>query len=298
VGPGNYLCNGEFPLGEGTKAAMALPSGRLMEGNLEGAQPVSHEDIAETVVRSWYTYPNGDEALTRPVEGVTDPDFTATLPIEALDAAGKYTWAKAPRYNGLPMETGPLARILVGAANGQAEIRQSLGRMLEKTGLGLDELTGVLGRMVARAAEAEVLTRRLQGWIVELRTNLATGDVSVANVESWDPASWPQEFGGWSAGEGPRGSVNHWVHVKDRYVDDYQVVDGSTWNASPRDVLDFTGPLEFALVGTPVADAAQPVELLRVVHSLAPCAACAAHVHDPHAGGGLTVRVHAPEAAR
>jgi Ni,Fe-hydrogenase I large subunit len=86
--------------------------------------------------------------------------------------------------------------------------------------------------------------------------------------------------------------------VKNRFVDGYQVVDGSTWNASPRDALGMAGPLEAALVGTPVADSAKPLEILRVVHSIAPCAACAAHVHDPRAGGDITVRVVVPEAVR
>jgi hydrogenase large subunit len=298
AGPGNYLCNGEFPEDQTARPVMLFPAGRLIEGNLEGSQPVSHDDIAETVVHSWYTYPNGDDALTRPVEGVTDPEFTATLPLEELDGAGKYTWSKAPRYNGLPMETGPLARILVGAANGQSTVRLALARLLEQTGLPPEGMTGVLGRMTARAIESELLVRKLDTWVWALRSSLATGDVSVANVEMWDPASWPDEFEGWSAGEGPRGSVNHWVHVKNRYVDAYQVVDGSTWNASPRDVLNMAGPLETALVGTPIADAAQPLEILRVVHSIAPCAACAAHVHDPRAGGQIGIRAHTPEAVR
>lgn len=298
AGPGSYLCNGEYPEDQGARSAMLFPAGRLMEGNLEGSQPVSDEDIVEAVAHAWYADPEGDEALTRPIEAVTDPQFSASLPLEQLDGAGEYTWAKAPRYNGLPMETGPLARVLVAAANGQSSIRISLGRLMELTGLGPEGITGVLGRMVARAVESEVLSRELDGWVWELRSSLSTGDVSVANVERWDPASWPEEFSGWSAGEGPRGSVNHWVRVKHRYVDGYAIVDGSTWNASPRDAINMAGPLEAALVGTPVADAGRPLEILRVVHSFAPCAACAAHVHDPSASGDCTVRVNVPEAAR
>jgi Ni,Fe-hydrogenase I large subunit len=302
AGPGNYLCNGEFPQDQGPKAVMFLPAGRLVDGNLEGSQPVNHDSIAETVAHAWYTYPNGDEALRITSEGVTDPAFTATLPLKELDVTGKYTWTKAPRYDGVPMETGPLARVLVGAANGQSEIRLALARILEQTAMGPEALPGVLGRMMARAVEAQVLSRQLDGWVWELRSSLATGDVSVANIERWEPDTWPSEFAGWSGGEGPRGSVNHYVHVSNGWVDDYQVVDGSTWNASPRDILGTAGPLEAALVGTPVADPAQPMEILRVVHSIAPCAACAAHVHDPQGGGEVTVhahaRAHAPEAVR
>jgi Ni,Fe-hydrogenase I large subunit len=298
AGPGGYLCNGEFPEDDSARPAMVFPAGRLADGNLEGAQPVSQEDITEAVAHAWYTDPEGGETLVPPAESVTDPVFTASLPLQQLDGAGKYTWVKAPRYNGWPMETGALARVLVGAASGQRAIRATLARHMEQTGLGPEGMTGVLGRMVARAVEAQVLSLRLDGWVRGLRSSLATGDVSVASVELWDPATWPDEFAGWSAGEGPRGSVNHWVHVKNRYVDGYQVVDGSTWNASPRDGLNMAGPLEAALVGTPVADAARPLEILRVVHSMAPCAACAAHVHDPRAGGDVAVRVLVPEAVR
>jgi Ni,Fe-hydrogenase I large subunit len=81
-------------------------------------------------------------------------------------------------------------------------------------------------------------------------------------------------------------------------IDRYQVVDGSTWNASPRDALGGSGPIEAALVGTPVSDPARPLEIQRVVHSFAPCAACAAHLFDPRAAGPLEIRVRAGRGTR
>jgi Ni,Fe-hydrogenase I large subunit len=77
--------------------------------------------------------------------------------------------------------------------------------------------------------------------------------------------------------ETPRGALGHWVKIEDRRVDHYQVVDASTWNGSPRDGTGRRGPLEEALIGTPVADPARPLEILRTVHSFDPCAACAVH---------------------
>ena len=159
-------------------------------------------------------------------------------------------------------------------------------------------MTGALGRMIARSVEAEVIARKLDAWLWELKSNLATGDVTVANIELWDPASWPDEAEGWSLGEGPRGSVGHWLRIKNAIVDHYQVVDGSTWNASPRDALGLPGPIEAALVGLEVADPAQPVELLRVIHSFAPCAACAAHVFEPRAAGWRPAGAQHPEGTR
>ena len=103
---------------------------------------------------------------------------------------------------------------------------------------------------------------------------------------------------GWSLGEGPRGAVGHWLRIRDKVVDHYQVVDGSTWNTSPRDALGLPGPMEAALAGVAVADPARPVELLRVIHSFAPCAACAAHVLQPAGAGPIGRHQHAPEGTR
>jgi Ni,Fe-hydrogenase I large subunit len=298
TGPGNYLAYGEFPLDDGADGPSLLPGGRLMDGNLQRAEPVSEASVGETVVHAWYTYGNGDEALKRPFEGETVPEWTGEIPLAQLSDGAKYTWIKAARYDGQVMETGALARVLVAAANGQSEVRSALGRILESAGTAPAAMTGALGRMLARSVEAEVLARKLDAWLWELKSSLATGDVTVANIELWDPASWPDEAEGWSLGEGPRGSVGHWLRIKDRIVDSYQVVDGSTWNASPRDALGLPGPIEAALVGLEVADPAQPVELLRVVHSFAPCAACAAHVFEPRDAGRRPAGVQHPECNR
>ncbi len=205
-----------------------------------------------------------------------------SLPLTSLDGGGGYSWLKAPRYDGLAMETGPLARVLVGSLDGRSEIAGALGRLLTDLGVGPEVLPSVLGRIIARAVEAQVMTTAADGWLSELRENLATGDIAVADITRWDPESWPAEAASSSLGEGPRGAVGHWVTIRDGTVSAYQVVDGSTWNASPRDGTGIRGPLETALVDVPVADPAQPLEVLRVVHSFNPCEACAAHVLGTH----------------
>jgi [NiFe] hydrogenase large subunit/hydrogenase large subunit len=297
-GPGSYLANGEFPLDDGADSTQLLPGGRLMDGNLQRAEPVSEAGVGETVVHAWYTYNNGDEALKRPFEGETVPNWTGEIPLAQLSDGAKYTWIKAARYEGRVMETGALSRVLVAAANGQSEVRSTLGRHLTAAKVAPASMTGALGRMIARCVEAEVIARKLDAWLWELKSNLATGDVTVANIELWDPASWPDEAEGWSLGEGPRGAVGHWLRIKNAIVDHYQVVDGSTWNASPRDALGLPGPIEAALVGLEVADPAQPVELLRVIHSFAPCAACAAHVFEPPAARSRPAGAQQPERIR
>jgi hydrogenase large subunit len=298
AGPGSYLAFGDYPLDDALTPALYLPSGRLMQGNLEAAQPVVEAGVAESVVHAWYTDVAGDITLQRPADGQTSPQFTGSIPLETLDGSGKYTWIKGARYDGIAVEAGPLARLLVGAANGQEDIRRAVAKMLDETGLDAAAMPSVIGRMLARTVEAQLIGGKLHDWVTELRASLATGDVAVANIERWDPASWPSEAEGWSLGEGPRGAVGHWVGIRDGQVSRYQIVDGSTFNVSPRDALGLRGTLEFALRGLTVADPAKPLEILRVLHSIAPCAACAAHVHHPRPGGEPTIRIHAAEAIR
>ena len=297
-GVSSYLSFGEFPQDEAKSAQLFFPNGRLMEGKLEASQPAEEGDVAESLKHAWYAEPDGADGLVRPVSATLEPTYTGSVPLTALDGAGKYSWTKAARYDGLPIEAGPLARALVGVANGQNEITLALSTVVNELGVGVDGLRSTLGRHLSRAVEAEVVSRSLDSWIWELRSNLATGDVAVATNELWDPATWPSEAEGWSLGEGPRGAVAHWVAIKDGRIARYQVVDGSTWNTSPRDGLSLPGPLEKALEGIPVEDQARPIEVMRVIHSFAPCAACAAHVCGPAAAAGPGVHVHSREAVR
>jgi len=106
------------------------------------------------------------------------------------------------------------------------------------------------------------------------------GDLKVHNGERWDPATWPKEAQGWGTHEAPRGALGHWVKIADGKIANYQCVVPSTWNGSPRDANDQRGAYEAALIGTPVTDLEQPIEILRTVHSFDPCMACAVHVVD------------------
>jgi Ni,Fe-hydrogenase I large subunit len=189
------------------------------------------------------------------------------------------------------MEVGSLARVLVAYVEGREVVRAAVERTITALGVGPDALFGTLGRMVARAVEAQVIATRLGGWHRELAQGLAGGDLAFADLSSWDPGSWPQEARGWSLGEGPRGAVGHWVTIRDRTIQSYQIVDASTWNGSPRDGKGRRGAWEEALVGTPVADPDRPLEILRTLHSFDPCTACAVHAFDPAAAGPVEIRV-------
>jgi hydrogenase large subunit len=284
AGPGSYLSAGDLPDSSAKDPQFLFPTGRLATGNLAASLPVEQDTIAESVAAAWYTYASAADGLVAAVTGETTPAWPGlALPLKTLEGARKYSWIKAARYEGIPMEVGPLARLLVAVANGRAELGSALAEQMGPVGLTLDTLPGVAGRILARTVEAAVVIRQAATWLADLRTNLGTGDVAVADITYWDPASWPKETHGFSLGEGPRGMVGHWVTIRDRVVADYQVVDASTWNASPRDSVNGHGPIEAALAGVPIADPARPLEALRVVHSFSPCGACATHVFGPRA---------------
>jgi hydrogenase large subunit len=80
--------------------------------------------------------------------------------------------------------------------------------------------------------------------------------------------------------EAPRGALAHWIVIKDKQIDNYQLVVPSTWNASPRDAQGQRSAYEESLLGTPVANPEQPLEVLRTIHSFDPCLACAVHLYD------------------
>jgi [NiFe] hydrogenase large subunit/hydrogenase large subunit len=109
---------------------------------------------------------------------------------------------------------------------------------------------------------------------------MARRDYRIQDNAKWEPSTWPTECFGAGFHEAPRGSLGHWVHIKDGAIRNYQCVMPTTWNAGPRDAEGQPGPYEAALKGTPVANPDQPLEILRTLHSFDPCMACAVHVVD------------------
>jgi Ni,Fe-hydrogenase I large subunit len=292
AGIGNYLAYGEFPEDETAEPRLFLPRGRVMGRVMARVQGVEPAGVTESVTHAWYTYDGDPDGLRGPAEGETSPKYAGPpLPYASLEGSEKYSWLKAPRYEDEPMEVGPLARVLVAYVEGRDEVRAAVNRAITALGVGPDALFGTLGRIVARAVEAEVIAGRLGTWHRDLTQGLADGDLAMADLGRWDPGSWPQEARGWSLGEAPGGALGHWVTIRDRTIESYQIVDATTWNGSPRDGKGRRGAWEEALLGTPVADPDQPLEILRTLHSFDPCAACAVHAFDPRAAGSLELRV-------
>ena len=288
----NVMAYGEFPAiaNNYTNESWMMPNGAILDGDLSTVYDVDPRDpaqIQEFVTHSWYQYADPDRGL-HPWDGETEPNFElgpnakgTKTNIEALDEGGKYSWLKAPRWRGNAMEVGPLARYLVAYARGQEDIKDQVDGLLAALELPVTALFSTLGRTAARGLECSWTAHKMREVFDGMMANLKTGDMATANMQKWEPDTWPADTKGVGIGEAPRGALGHWIHIRDTKLANYQAVVPTTWNASPRDPAGNIGAYEAALLGTPMADPAQPLEILRTIHSFDPCLACASHVMSP-----------------
>jgi [NiFe] hydrogenase large subunit/hydrogenase large subunit len=292
AGVGDYLAYGEFPEGDDPNSPLFLPTGLIRDRDLSAVEPMDQTKITEYVTHSWYEYSTGDGEGLHPASGETNPTYTGPEPpYERLNTDGKYSWLKSPRYDGLPMEVGPLSRMLVAYGSGHARVQELVGYALGELGVGPDALFSTLGRVAARGIETLVLVEKMEDWLDELADNMGRGQLDIHDNTKWDPSTWPSECSGAGFHEAPRGALGHWVHIVNGEIASYQCVVPSTWNAGPRDAAGQRGPYEEALVGTPVADPEHPLEILRTLHSFDPCMACGVHVVDRAGHELATVRL-------
>ena len=288
-GVGNYLSYGEFPDANGN---LWFPAGAILNKDLSKVIPVDQGKIAEYVDHSWFDNSAGAGKGLHPFDGETEVHYTGPKPpYKNLDTDAKYSFVKSPRYEEKAMEVGPLARILVAYASGHKETKAAVDMVLGKLGVGAPALFSTLGRTAARGIDCLLVAQQTPKWLDELIGNISKGDYRIHNNERWDPATWPTEAKGYGFHEAPRGALGHWIKIKDQRILNYQAVVPSTWNASPRDAKGQRGPYEAALVGTPVADANKPLEILRTIHSFDPCLACAVHVMDVNGNEVVKVKV-------
>jgi [NiFe] hydrogenase large subunit/hydrogenase large subunit len=282
---GNYLVYGEYPEDDGAQPALFLPRGIIRGRDLSKIEPFDQTKVTEYVAHSWYQYQGGDGVALHPFQGETSPNYTGPTPpyeLLGLDANTdkKYSWLKSPRYDGEPMEVGPLARMLVAFVSGHARVKELVSAVLKQLGVGPDALFSTLGRVAARGIETQVLAEKMDSWVDALAANMGAGELRIHDNSKWQPSSWPADAMGAGFHEAPRGALGHWVSIRNGLISNYQCVVPSTWNAGPRDAKGRRGPYEEALLATPVADPERPVEILRTVHSFDPCMACGVHVVD------------------
>ena len=271
----NYLSVPDLPLDtKGTQ--FDFPGGVIMNGDLAAVQeiktfnePFFRENVTESIARAWY-----DGSWSKhPFDEDTEPKYTA------FEDNGKYSWVKAPRFKGSPMQVGPLAQVLVGFALGHKPTVKWATKTLDTAGaiagtkLSPAVLHSTLGRHAARMIRTQIIAELAQKHWNLLVNNIAKGDTDIFN----EPVFPKGEQRGFGFHEAPRGTLSHWVVIRDGAIANYQAVVPSTWNAGPRDEKDQPGPYEASLVGNPVADATRPLELIRTVHSFDPCLACAIH---------------------
>ena len=284
-GLSNYLSYGDLPMnGYADISKFKFPRGIILNRDVSKVHPVDGKDaeqIQEFIAHSWYEYSDGDANGKHPWVGETKLNYTGPKPpYDHLNVEGKYSWLKTPRWKGQAMEVGPLARVLVGFASGREEFVDVVKFALKTLNVPVGALFSTLGRTAARGLE----TKLIAGWSKEiyqqLLSNIKNGDTRTFNNEKWDPSTWPTEAKGVGLTEAPRGALAHWIVIKDKKIDNYQLVVPSTWNASPRDPSGQMSAYESALIGTPVKNPDQPLEILRTIHSFDPCLACAVHVYD------------------
>jgi len=266
----NYLSYGMIP-GHGGKEPDSLwfPRGMIKGRDLSKVHAVDESKITEDVTHSWY---KGDKKL-HPSVGETDPWYTG---VETDQEGGKYSWLKTPRYDGMACEVGPLARMLVNFGSGHKPTVDNVSAVLKKLGVGPEVLFSTLGRTAARAIETKIIADEMQGWINELLANLKAGD-----METCVAFDMPDTARGLGMTEAPRGALGHWIDIEKKKIKNYQLVVPTTWNGSPRDAKGTRSAYESSLIGTPIHDPKQPIEVLRTIHSFDPCIACSVHVIDP-----------------
>ncbi|HQI39121.1 MAG TPA: nickel-dependent hydrogenase large subunit [Spirochaetota bacterium] len=194
-----------------------------------------------------------------PYQGQTNPD---------PHKGGAYTWLKAPRYENMPMEVGPLARVVVNYLGGNESVKKEVDALLKVFNADIDVVFSTLGRHASRAIECKLLCQRMYEWLDELEV----GAMPRSTYEI------PDKGQGEGLTEAPRGALGHWIVVEDKKIANYQCVVPTTWFCGPRGDDGSLGPVEQALLGTPISDPKNPIEAARVVRSFDPCIACAVHV--------------------
>jgi len=269
-----------------TSAHTAVKPGVIMDMDLSTVQPFDPTKITEWVSSAWYSYTEGDVGLT-PDKGETTVKYTGPKPpFTWLADNDEYTWCKAPRYDGKPMQVGPLARVLLAYAQGHARTKELVDAAIEKYKIKPAQLNSTAGRTLARCVECVTSVELLadEVWPTFL-ANVKAGNLDVFDSSKWDPSTWPAgRSSGYAFVEVARGNLSHWVSIENGKVAHYQAVVPTTWLAGGRDASGKQGPYEESLAGNgthPLADPKQPLEPLRTIHSFDPCMSCAVHVLDP-----------------
>lgn len=245
-----FLAYGGLNLGE----EMLFERGVLEEDKLLG---LCLEEITENLKYAWYEEENNSlfNSQTKP----------------SLDKKQAYSFIKSPRYQGKPFQVGPLARVLINYRKGKPKTKKLVDELLAELNLELKDFSSILGRHLARALEAKLVVEAMAEAVLKLNP-----DEPVASSYTI-----PEEAQAEGLTEAPRGSLGHWIVIKEKKIKNYQVITPTAWNASPKDEKENPGPMEKALIGLKIKDKENPFEVVRLVRSFDPCLACAVHLITP-----------------
>jgi hydrogenase large subunit len=295
-GLGNFLCYGDLPAkGINDPKDFLFPRGVILGrdiGTIHEVDLKDREQIQEFVAHSWYDYSGGKESGLHPFDGETRFNYDGPKPpYEQLDVDKNYSWLKSPRWKGQAMEVGPLARMLMLYATGNALAKELVEMTLARLEVPVTALFSTLGRTAARTLETKIVAESMQGWYDQLIANIKAGDTDTFDESRWDPRNWPAKASGAGFMEAPRGALSHWIVIENGKIANYQAVVPTTWNAGPRDAKGQPGAYEAALAGHRLADTSQPVEILRTIHSFDPCIACAVHIAGSDEAPGVELLV-------
>ncbi|MDX1808282.1 MAG: nickel-dependent hydrogenase large subunit [Sulfurospirillaceae bacterium] len=281
LGTANLIAGKSFLL---AKDKYLFEDGVILNGDISKVFPIDESKITEEATHSWYS----DNEALHPYNGKTNPNYTGFKDAKTVNGKGemettkvlkeegKYSWVKSPRYDGNPMQTGPLANIVVNYAKGNPKVVKVVDQFLKDTGLPITAVFSTLGRTAARMLETKIIADNALETFNSLIQNFKV-DESTYTTYSIDKN---KEYKGRYIGEVPRGMLSHWVRIKNGVIENYQAVVPTTWNASPKDAKKVRGPYEESLIGLKISDLSQPLEIVRVIHSFDPCLACAVHVMD------------------
>ncbi|WP_297574820.1 nickel-dependent hydrogenase large subunit [uncultured Campylobacter sp.] len=282
VGVANLWTHKELPI---SRNEWLFDSGIILNGDLSKVYELDEDKITEVATHAWYK----NDAALHPYDGEEEPHYTGfvnedtinaqgeLVKTKVFDTKGKYSWIKAPRYDNKPMQVGPLANIAINYAKGNKYIVPIVDEYLSKTGLPVEAILSTLGRTACRMLEAKTIANHGLIAFNNLVENIKSGDEDTCAKYVIDKN---KEYKGRYIGNVPRGTLSHWVRIKNGVVENWQAVVPSTWNASPKDAKGQMGSYEACLIGVKLADLKQPLEIVRKIHSYDPCIACAVHVMD------------------
>ena len=282
IGVSNLWTHKEFQY---SKNEWLFDSGIIMDGDISKVYDLDEDKITEEATHSWYK----NDAPLHPYDGEQEPNYTGLkdektmnaqgemVDSKVFDTQGKYTWIKAPRYGGKPLQVGPIANIVVNYAKGNKRVVSVVDKFLKDAGLPLSAVFSTLGRTACRMIEAKVVADNGLLAFNNLIANIKAGDTQTCAKYVIDNS---KEYKGRYIGHVPRGALSHWCRIENGVMNNWQAAVPSTCSATPIDKHGVKGGYEMCLVGLKIADLKQPLEVIRKIHSYDPCIACAVHVMD------------------